>query len=128
MSEDVIKSGEFERFAKSITENNRDVKKCLEKLTAHMINSDKRHEKTDNRVTALAKTQDGMKKDISKILKIVNQRQGFFSVISSLGRFGKFAVTAILVTLIGLSVTGIYNYVTKPATIIIPEPPKDKKP
>jgi hypothetical protein len=97
-------------------ENNRDVKLCLEKLTDHMINSDKRHEKTDIRVTSLAKTQEGMIKDISKMLKIMGERQGFWKALDNLSKFGKFVVITILLGILTAAGAGIYNYVTKAET------------
>lgn len=116
MSNDVIRASEFERFAKSITENNKDVKRCLEKMTAHMINSDKRHEKTDIRITALAKAQMGFRSDVSKMLKIAEERRGFWLAVSSLGKVGKFVILATTLGILTAAGTGIYSSITKTET------------
>jgi len=116
MNGDAIRVGEFERFAKSITENNRDVKICLQKLTDHMINSDQRHVKADARAAAIEKTVEDMENDISKMLVIMDQRSSFFNTLSKLSKLKKLALKTIFLALVTLSVTGIYNYISKSET------------
>jgi hypothetical protein len=113
MSGDEIRSGEFERFAKSITENNRDVKICLEKITTHLTNNDRRHEKADIRATASEKEQKSMKKDIAEILKIVNERKAFFNIVSNISTLGKLVIVTIFIGVLTAAGTGIYGYLTK---------------
>ena len=116
MKDGVIRAGEFERFAKSITENNRDVKICLQKLTDHMINSDQRHIKADARAAAIEKTVEDMESDITKMLVIMDQRSSFFNTLSKLSRLKKIALKAVFLAIVTISVTGIYNYISKSET------------
>ena len=114
MSGDEIRAGEFERFAKSITENNRDVKICLEKITTHLTNNDRRHEKADIRATASEKEQKSMKKDIAEILKIVNERKAFFNIVSNIGTLGKLVIVTIFIGVLTAAGAGLWGYIAKP--------------
>lgn len=116
MSGDEIRAGEFERFAKSITENNRDVKICLEKITTHLTNNDRRHEKADIRATASEKEQKSMKKDIAEILKIVNERKAFFNIVSNIGTLGKLVIVTIFIGVLTAAGAGLWGYIAKPET------------
>ena len=124
MSDEAITREEFKLFAKNTTD-------CLKQLTQnnteikdYMIHNDYRHKDTDKRLTKDEEERDSMKKDISKILRMMREKKGFWKAIENLGKFSKFVVTAILLTLIALSVTGIYNYVVKPDVIVVKTPPK----